>query len=128
MKWTWTLAALLTATAAGPALAGDLKAKGAQVYAAKCASCHQVTGQGLPGAFPPLAGSEYTNRDPKRHIKIVLKGLQGAIQVAGKSYNGVMPPFAYLSDEDIAAAVTYERLSWGNHGGAVKPSDVKALR
>ncbi len=131
MKFAFTLATLLAAAAyaAPSAFAGpDLKAKGAQVYATNCASCHQATGQGLAGVFPPLVGSEYTNKDPKRHIKIVLKGLQGSIQVAGKTYNGIMPAFAHLSDEDIAAVVTYERLAWGNKGGAVKTADVKALR
>jgi len=131
MKIAVSLATVLAiaAVAAPSALAGpDLKARGAQVYTANCAACHQATGQGLPGVFPPLVGSEYTNKNPKEHIKIVLKGLQGPIKVAGKAYNGVMPAFAHLSDEDIAAVVTYERVSWGNHGGAVKPADVKALR
>ena len=115
--------------AASPVWAGpDLKAKGEKVYAVNCASCHQATGQGLAGVFPPLVGSEYTNKDPRRHIQIVLKGLQGPIKVNGKAYNGVMPPFAYLSDDDIAAVVTYERLAWGNKGGAVKAADVKSLR
>jgi len=127
-------AAVVKPAAAAPAVApkkmseADLKANGQKVFTANCASCHQATGLGLPGTFPPLAGSEYTNGDAKRHIGIVLKGLNGPVTVGGKSFNGVMPPFNTLSDEDLASVVTYERTAWGNHGSVVKPEDVKAAR
>lgn len=108
--------------------AADLAKKGEQVYTATCAACHQANGQGLPNTFPPLAGSEFVNGDANKHIEIVLKGLTGPITVLGKPYNSAMPPQAQLSDEDIAAVVTYERTAWGNKGGAVTPEQVKALR
>jgi len=117
--------------AAKPSLTSeaDLVKHGAEVYQANCASCHQATGEGIAGAFPPLKGSEYTTQgDGSEHVKIVLKGLQGPIKVAGKDYNGVMPAFPQLSDEDIASVVTYERRSWGNQGSVVKPDMVKKLR
>lgn len=102
---------------------------GDKVFAANCASCHQGTGQGLPGMFPPLAGSEFTNGAAKTHIDIVLKGKSGPLTVLGKTYNGAMPSFAgQLSDEELAAVITYERTSWGNHGGPVTAAQVKAER
>lgn len=106
-----------------------LTKEGAKVYAARCASCHQPTGAGVPGAFPPLAGSEYVTGKPEDHAKVVLNGLNGAITVKGQSYNGVMPAWKdVLSDREIAAVVTYERNSWGNKAGVVTPDDVKKLR
>ena len=119
------------APVAEPVLAteADLVKRGADVYQANCASCHQATGEGIPGAFPPLKGSEYTTQgDGSEHVKIVIKGLQGPIKVAGKDYNGVMPAFPQLSDNDLAAVVTYERRSWGNQGAVVSPDMVKKLR
>jgi cytochrome c oxidase subunit 2 len=99
---------------------GDLKLRGEKVYAANCVACHQATGKGLPPAFPALDGSKVATGPSQEHIKIVLAGRQGTAMAAfGKQ----------LSDTDIAAVVTYERNSWGNHtGDAVQPAEVKALR
>ncbi|MNX69509.1 Cytochrome c-552 precursor [compost metagenome] len=116
------------AAAAPAAAAKPAKVDGKQAYEANCASCHQANGQGLPGMFPPFAGAETPNGDPKEHIKTVLHGKSGPLTVLGKQYNGAMPPFPQLSDEEIAAIITYERTSWGNKGGAVTPEQVKALR
>lgn len=117
------------ASPAAPAAgAADLKAKGEQLYTANCASCHQASGEGMAGTFPPLVGAEQVNGPAEEHIKIVLNGMSGPITVKGQEYNGAMPPFNHLSDEDIAAIVTHERTSWGNTGGAVTPEQVKALR
>ena len=91
---------------------------GEAVFTANCAACHQATGQGVPGAFPPLADHlpDLYNAEGGRSylIQVVLYGLQGAISVAGSSYNGVMPPFAQLSDEQLAATLNHELTSWGN--------------
>jgi len=113
-----------TTQAAGGA---DVK-KGEELYTANCASCHQATGEGMTGTFPPLAGSEFTNGPAKDHITIVLKGKSGPITVKGQQYNGAMPPFAQLTDAEIADIVSYERTAWGNKGGMVSADDVKALR
>jgi len=120
----------VAAAPAKPALTSPaaLKAQGEKVYGANCASCHQANGQGLPGTFPPLAGSEYTNGAADKHIQTVLKGLNGSITVLGKPYNGAMPPWAQLTDDDLAAVITYERTSWGNHGSVVTSDQVKAQR
>ncbi|WP_018968826.1 c-type cytochrome [Rubritalea marina] len=102
-------------------------ADGAKVYAT-CAACHQATGQGIPGAFPPLAESEWVNGPVENLIRIQLRGLMGPITVKGTTYNSVMPPNASMSDEDIAAVLTYIRSNFGNDASAVTPDMVKALR
>jgi mono/diheme cytochrome c family protein len=102
---------------------------GEQVYGNKCAACHQLTGQGLPGVFPPLKGSAVvTAADPAEHIRTVLHGLSGKA-IGGTTYGSAMPAFAdQLSDEEIAAVLSYERASWGNQAKPVKPEDVVARR
>ena len=98
----------------------DLKARGEKVYATNCVACHQANGQGVKGAFPALDGSAIANGAKGRHIEIVLNGKPGT----------AMAPFGkQLSDTDIAAAITYERNSWGNKtGDVIQPSEVKAAR
>jgi mono/diheme cytochrome c family protein len=104
-------------------------AKGKQQYMAICVACHQPTGLGLPMVFPPLAKTEYVNGDPKRFAAIILKGVAGPITVDGKTYNNMMPgQEAVLTDEKIAAVVTYVRGSFGNQSPAVTPDIVAAAR
>lgn len=93
-----------------------------------CATCHQANGEGLPNAFPPLAGSDYVNGPGEPHIAIVLKGLSGPVVVKGQTFNGVMAAWEGLPDEQIAAAINYERASWGNKGKPVTAQDVAAVR
>jgi cytochrome c oxidase subunit 2 len=99
---------------------GELKARGAKLYASTCAACHQPTGKGLPPTFPALDGSKVVNGPKGDHILLVLNGKPNTAMAAfGKQ----------LSDTDIAAVITYERNSWSNKTGeAVQPSEVKALR
>src|SRR5262245_9976885 len=80
-------------------------------YQTVCITCHQAEGQGVPGAFPPLAGSEWLTKDGETPIRIVLLGLSGPIEVKGVQFNQVMPPPAGLSDEQIAEAISYARSS-----------------
>lgn len=102
---------------------------GRNLFAGTCASCHQPSGQGLPQAFPPLAGSDFLARNSKEKvIKTVLGGLTGPIRVNGKDFNSVMPPWSHLSDDDLANVLTYVFNSWGNEIGAVAPSDVAQVR
>lgn len=99
---------------------------GEKLYAAHCSACHQGTGTGIPGAFPPLAGSEWLLDKPDYGIMIAHDGLHGAITVAGNAYNGVMPGLsATLSNEEIAAILTYARSSWGNDAEAVTAEQVE---
>lgn len=101
--------------------------KGKGVYDKVCIACHQAAGQGIPGAFPPLAKSDYLNKDVNRAIKGVVKGLSGPIMVNGKKYSGAMPAQA-LNDQQIADAMTYVYGSWGNKKTVVTPAMVKAQR
>jgi cytochrome c oxidase cbb3-type subunit 2 len=103
--------------------------KGQSLFIASCSPCHQATGEGLPGAFPPLQGDPAVNdADASRHIHVVLHGLQGAA-IAGVAYSSAMPSFsATLSDSDISDILDYERSSWGNHGTPVTPQQVAAAR
>jgi mono/diheme cytochrome c family protein len=91
--------------------------KGAEIFSANCAACHQSGGQGLPGAFPPLMGDPVVNDDDAaHHIQVVLHGLRD-VKVAGVAYAAAMPPFAgTLSNAQIADVIDYERSSWGNRG------------
>jgi nitrite reductase (NO-forming)/hydroxylamine reductase len=107
---------------------GDVMARGEAVFLANCAACHQPTGVGLPGAFPPLAGSDFLQGDRKQVMSAALFGLSGPITVNGVDYNGVMPSVGYLPDQDLADALTYVLNSWGNSGAAVSVAEVSALR
>ncbi len=105
------------------------KADGASMYATVCAACHQANGQGVPGAFPPLVGSEWLVKDPETPIRIVLNGLQGAIEVKGMAYNNVMPEWgSKLSNEEIGAVLTHARTNWGNTAGEITPEMVDKVR
>ena len=108
-------------------MSGDVAVQGKAVYDKVCAACHQADGQGIPGAFPPVANSDYLKADVDRSLKAVIHGLTGPIEVNGKKYAGAMPPMAYLSDNEIAAAFTYILAEW-NGGGAVQPAQVVAAR
>ncbi|KRE85834.1 nitrite reductase [Rhodanobacter sp. Soil772] len=120
------------ANAAPPPATGPYKfdaAHGAQLFATYCAACHQATGMGLPGAFPPLKGNAAVlDADPAKHLDVILHGLQG-IAIDGVSYPSAMPPFAAsLNDADIADIANHERISWGNQGKPVTAEQVKAAR
>ena len=97
-----------------------------------CGTCHRPDGQGLPAAgFPPLAGSEWVTGSVDRLIKVTLHGLTGPIEVGGMTYPGQVPmtPFKHLmSDEEVAAVLTYVRNAFGNTADAVTPETVAAVR
>jgi mono/diheme cytochrome c family protein len=117
-----------SALAPAPAAASGAVAAGDQIYASLCSSCHQASGLGLPGVFPPLAGSEWVKAAPELSIKILLLGLGGSVTVKGQTYNGQMPSFKQLSDVEIAAVLTHVRSSWGNGANAVTADAVKSVR
>ena len=91
---------------------------GEAVYAANCQSCHQATGEGLAGAFPTLVGPMpdlYNIEGGRDYLaNLMLYGLQGAIEVDGNNYNGIMPAWTQLSDGDLADVLNYTLNSWGN--------------
>ncbi|MCX6128899.1 MAG: copper-containing nitrite reductase [Proteobacteria bacterium] len=100
---------------------------GKKIYETNCAACHQIKGEGIARAFPPLAKSDFLNADKKRAIDAVVKGLNGKITVNSEIYDGVMPAWA-LSDEDIANVLSYVYNSWSNSGKEVSPSEVRAAQ
>lgn len=108
--------------------AGDLPDGGA-LYSQHCASCHQDSGQGVPGTFPSLVdNATVTAEDPLKHVETVLDGAQGRT-IDGQSYASPMPGFAdQLSDAEIAAIVNHERTNWGNDAPTVTQSDVADAR
>ena len=116
-----------SAAAFAAAPASD-RVDGAQVYAGKCAACHQASGAGLPGVFPPLAASPWVTESDARLVQILLHGIQGPIEVLGKTYNGLMPPWKSLSDAEIAAVATYIRSSFGNQASPITADFVAAQR
>jgi mono/diheme cytochrome c family protein len=101
--------------------------KGKTVYTKTCIACHQATGAGIPGAFPPLAKSDYLNADVNRAIKQVIKGSNIPMTVNGKKYTTAMPPQA-LSDQQVADVLTYVYANWGNSKKVVTLAMVKAQK
>ncbi|MBI3015250.1 MAG: c-type cytochrome [Candidatus Tectomicrobia bacterium] len=103
--------------------------KGLQIYNQNCAACHQQNGQGVPGVFPPLKGNkDVLASDPTQHIEVILNGQKGE-PIDGVSYAAEMPPWKdKLSDEEIAAVVNHERMSWGNQAPTVTPAQIAAER
>jgi mono/diheme cytochrome c family protein len=111
---------------------------GARVFDANCGICHQQSGQGVAGAFPPLAGhvaESFAQRNGREYlVRLVLFGLEGAIVVNGNTFDSAMPPWAQLSDDEIAAALDHVLSAWGNDKllprdfAPILPSDVAAAR
>jgi mono/diheme cytochrome c family protein len=110
----------------------DPYALGQRVFGNTCARCHQPDGLGLPGQYPPLAGSEWVLAPgPARMIRIVLDAVQGPIPVKGATFDNVMTPWRdTLNDEQIAAVITFVRTQkeWGNTASPVTPEEVAAIR
>ncbi len=118
------------------AAAVDPVATGKRLYnmPGMCVTCHQATGQGVPSAFPPLAGSEWVQGNEERLIRVVLHGLTGELKVHGGTFNGVMPAFGQgaggynWSDDRIAHVLTYIRQEWGNQAGPIDVAKVTEIR
>jgi mono/diheme cytochrome c family protein len=125
------------AAPAAPAGAFDISASiaaGKPIYMATCFACHQATGMGVPGAFPPLVGTPYVHEDDRRLVAIVLKGIVGAITVDGKVYATGMPnpmlTFPQLKDDkNVADVLNYVRNNFGNKNErAITPEFVGKVR
>ena len=102
---------------------------GAAVYNAKCAVCHQMDGQGLPGVYPTLVGSDFATGDPAIPVRIVLNGFQGPIERNGQKFNGVMQPWRNdLTDQEIADVLNFVRTTWGNSAPEIDPATVAEIR
>ncbi len=102
---------------------------GQNVFKLNCQTCHQDSGLGIAGQYPPLAKSEYVNGGSERLGMILLKGVQGPIKVEGATFGAaVMPAWDKLSDQKIACVLTYVRQAWGNTGGEITPEQIAAAR
>lgn len=103
------------------------KARGKEVYSEVCMTCHLANGKGTPGAFPPLANSDYLLKSRKEIIHTVKYGLSGPITVNGQKYDNVMPSPG-LSDKEIADVLNYISNSWGNTKDFVSEGMVKEVK
>lgn len=118
----------------GAAAAPDPMVLGKKVFTQNCAVCHHANGEGVPGQFPPLVGSEWVLANSEWHgdnhiVKIVLNGLQGVVTVKGQQFNNVMAPWGkVLNDDQIAAVLTYVRNEWGNKAAPITPEFVAKIR
>ncbi|MDX2186835.1 MAG: cytochrome c [Opitutaceae bacterium] len=126
--------AMLAKAGGGGAAAVDPLVAGKRLYNT-CATCHQLSGQGVAGVYPPLAGSEWVTGSEERLIRILVHGLNGPVTVKGNTYNGAMPAFGNVaesgykwSDDKIAHVLTYIRHEWGNNAPAVTVEKVKEVR
>ena len=116
----------------GPAVAPDPKVIGKRLFSQNCAVCHQGSGMGVAGQFPPLVASEWVVGGAwvgdNHLVKILLAGMQGPVQVKGNTYNNAMPPWSQLKDDQIAAILTYIRSEWGNAAVPITADYVKTVR
>ncbi|MFZ4115646.1 MAG: c-type cytochrome [Chthoniobacterales bacterium] len=110
----------------------DLRAIGKKVFTQTCIICHQETGLGIPGQYPPLVGSEWVLSQgwhgDNHLVKNVLYGMQGPVVVKGMPYNNAMAPWNQLSDQQIAGVLTYIRSEWGNNAPPITPEFVAKVR
>ena len=113
------LAATVSFTLAGVARTAEApaQASGAALFAQNCSACHQLTGKGIPGAFPALAGDAFVQGPPDKVATLLLNG------------RGGMPSFrADLDDRQIGAVLTYVRGAWGNNAARIEPATVAKVR
>ena len=106
---------------------------GENIYEMACLPCHQPEGKGLPGVYPPLAGSDWVSGDKTRLIRVVLHGLTGPVTVAGRDFGGTaasvpMPAMGGLTDEQIADVLTYVREKFGAKSPPVASGEVRTIR
>jgi mono/diheme cytochrome c family protein len=105
--------------------------RGKKIYEVNCFSCHGNDGEGLLDMGPPLAKSDWVTGSPDVISKIILKGMEGEITVAGKKYMPKIPMMAFestMTDEQIADTITYIRNSWGNEASPVNAKSVQQVR
>lgn len=121
------LALGLASLPAAEPVPAELMERGRTVYQQNCFICHQFNGEGLPGAYPPLAKSDYLMENRERSIRVLLEGLSGEIRVNKRRFAGAMQPML-LNDEQLADVLTFVNNSWGNQGAPVTAEEVKKVR
>jgi mono/diheme cytochrome c family protein len=110
-----------------PNLLTESVKRGETIYEDFCVVCHMAKGEGVPGAFPPLAGSDYLLNNRKGSIHAVKYGQEGELVVNDITYNNIMTPL-YLTDEEVADVMNYILNSWGNKGEFVSVEEVKSVK
>ena len=101
---------------------------GQSLYSNYCASCHKDNGKGVQGSFPSLENSKLVSENKQALIEVALHGKQSSADLNENLYEGVMPGFNFLSDQEVADILTYVRTSFGNNGGEIYPQDISELR
>ncbi len=127
-KYTPVVPAGGAAAASAPV---DDFAEGQKIYGLNCASCHQPSGVGLPGQFPPLDGSEWVSGSDERLGAIVLYGLSGPVTVKGQTYPGAAQMPAHLNvlnSKKVAQVLTYIRGAWSNKAAPLAPEGIDDLK
>jgi mono/diheme cytochrome c family protein len=102
--------------------------RGKSVYTARCLSCHQADGSGVPNMNPPLIRTKWVMGDRQQLIEIVLKGMNSGVEIDNIKYQNVMASHADLSDQQIADVLTYVRNSFTNKAKAISASEVNKVR
>lgn len=98
----------------------ELNSIGEQIYASRCAVCHQANGEGIPGAFPAIKGSPVALGNVSEHIDVIVYGRSGTAMQAFDNQ---------LTEKEIAAVITYQRNAWGNDtGDVIQASDINAYK
>lgn len=129
--------AFLLATTIAASAQDDLKAsaeRGKGIYMQTCMACHQPTGLGIPGAFPPFDGSEWVVGDTRRLVALVIKGYTGPITVKGVPYNNILiavdTQFPILKENaKLADVLNYIRTAWSNKAdAAITPDFIQKVR
>lgn len=115
--------------ASAESVAPDPLQMGQRLFTVNCSACHQSTGQGVSGQFPPLAGSQWVVGDYGRLVRILLHGLEGPVEVLGETYNGNMPAFGNkLDDEQLSMVLSYIRQAWDNTAPPISAEAIATIR
>lgn len=107
---------------------GKVTLGGEKLYQSNCRVCHQKNGKGDGIRFPSIAESDWVNGNKDTLISVLLRGLEGPIQINGKPFNGMMPKFSQLNDRDIASILSYIRKSFDNKSDSVTKTEVAIVR
>lgn len=109
-------------------LSAAVMANGKNIYNKYCLACHMADGAGVPNMNPPLSKTSYVLGDKTRLIKVVLNGLATGEEIDGETYTNVMPAHNFLSDQEIAAVLSFVRNSFENKASGITAQEVKAVR
>ncbi len=106
----------------------EIEHAGKSIYDKYCLTCHKSDGSGVANVHPPLGPGSWVEREPKVLVSIMMKGLNGKIEVNGKVYNSFMPSHANLSDQEVADVLSYIRTSFGNQLEPITAEMVKNIK